>query len=234
MISNGRICSSTSVKVFPSPAGKNCLPYLNRSRAVCEREIFLPQKFSKPEAHPENHSQARSWKNKLWPIDVFHLHLSDKTRILRSNLSTKYLYICQRVLFNEWANCLHIAYLCKVWTARWSMVLILVIQWKKTTCELVYFDPSTSSPSPSCSSSQLVNLHFPPQMHPASQPVNTTNCKTLSFQLNVHILERATLSRRACQIKKSGPRILLQKKYNSVTDFELSNLVIRTEMWRGL
>ena len=170
----------TSVKVFPSPAGKDSfLPY-SRSRAVWEREIFLPQKFSKPEAHPENHSQARSWKNKLWPIDVFHLHLSDKTRILRSNLSTKYLYICQRVLFKERANCWHIAYLCKVWTARWSMVLILVIQWKKTTCELVEFDPSNSSPSPPCSFSQLVN--FPPQMHPASQPVINPNSLDINLE----------------------------------------------------
>ena len=215
MISNGRICSSTSVKVFPSPAGKTVsLTCTDLELCGREREIFLPQKFSKPEAHPENHSQARSWKNKLWPIDVFHLHLSDKTRILRSNLSTKYLYICQRVLFKERANCWHIAYLCKVWTARWSMVLILVIQWKKTTCELVEFDPSTSSPSPPCSSSQLVILHFPPQMHAASQPVNTTNSKTLSFPLNAHILESATLSRRAYQIKKFGPRILFQSKCN--------------------
>ena len=51
-------------------------------------------------------------------------------------------------------------------------------------------------------------------MHAASQPVNTTNCKTLSFPLNVHILESATLSRRACQIKKFGPRILFQSKCN--------------------
>ena len=179
MISNRRICSPTSVKVFPSPAGKSPV-YFSPDLELCGRERDLSSaKVQQNRGSSGESFPSSSHKNKLQPIDVFHLHLSDKRRIFRSNLSTKYLYTCQRVLFKETVDKLHSAYLCKDRSASWSMVLDLVIQWKKTTCELVELDPSTSSPSPPCSSSQLVNLHFPPQMHAASQPVNTTNCKTL-------------------------------------------------------
>ena len=139
MISNGRIFSATSVKVFPSPAGKTPV-YLTADLELCEKERERDLSSAKVQQTRSSSGESfpsPSHKNKLQPIDVFHLHLSDKTRVFRSNLSTKHLYICHRVLFKETVDKLHSAYLCKDRSASWSMALDLVIQWKKTTCELV-------------------------------------------------------------------------------------------------
>ena len=144
----------------------SCLPY-SRSRAVCHESFPSP-----------------SHKNKLQPIDVFHLHLSDKRRIFRSNLSTKYLYICQRVLFKETVDKLHSAYLCKDRSASWSMVLDLVIQWKKDnlliggvrplhvltltpllllTVGQLAFSSSNACCKSACQHNKLQNSNFPTQ-----------------------------------------------------------------------
>ena len=234
MISNGRICSSTSVKVFPSPAGKTVyLTWTDLELCGRERERSF---FRKSSANPR---LIQKIIPRLGP---------EKTSSGQLMFFTSIWVIRQESCVQTWVRSTYVKESC---LRKGQTVDTLHI-----FAKFGQLDGQWSWSWSSSGKRQLVNWCSltppPPRPHPLAPPHSWSTCIfllkcILQVSLSTQQIAKLYLSHSMLTFSKAqrlvdahvrskslGREYSFSQSVTSVTDIELSNLVIRTEMWRGL